>query len=196
MPPPETYKREIGSQSTMCQVHAGAYVSLLAPGKTDYTACHPRLPRIYYTWYLSLRIRTTNASKLAKRNKGEKGKEMGALGQEKEKVNKFWGATGESATTTMPRGFLTIYSSTTNEFRYTHRSTDYRRITRDRRLAVVVTCLCVGGACALPLDDSCLGITCGVLDGLTAATHQNQNVRSYDVSFLQEMLFFSLSIRT
>ena len=26
----------------MCQVHAGAYVSLLAPGKTDYTACHSR----------------------------------------------------------------------------------------------------------------------------------------------------------
>ena len=42
MPPPETYKSEIGSQLTMCQVHAGAYVSLLAPEKTDYTACHPR----------------------------------------------------------------------------------------------------------------------------------------------------------
>ena len=26
----------------MCQVHTGAYVSLFAPGKTDYTACHPR----------------------------------------------------------------------------------------------------------------------------------------------------------
>ena len=25
----------------MCQVHTGAYVSLLEPGKTDYTACHP-----------------------------------------------------------------------------------------------------------------------------------------------------------
>ena len=42
MPPPETYKSEIRSQSTMCQVHTGSYVSLLAPGKTDYTACHPR----------------------------------------------------------------------------------------------------------------------------------------------------------
>ena len=28
MPPPETYRSEIGSQSTMCQVQAGAYVSL------------------------------------------------------------------------------------------------------------------------------------------------------------------------
>ena len=42
MPPPETYKSEFGSQFTMCQVHAGAYVSLLTPGKTDYSDCHPR----------------------------------------------------------------------------------------------------------------------------------------------------------
>ena len=55
---------------------------------------------------------------------------------------------------------------------------------RDRQLAVVVTCLCVGGPCALPLVRFCLCKTCGVLDGLTAAAHQN--VRSYDVSFLQE----------
>ena len=34
MAPPETYKSEIGSQSTMCQVHTGAYyVSLLTPGE-------------------------------------------------------------------------------------------------------------------------------------------------------------------
>ena len=47
MPPPETYKSEIGSQSTMCHVHTGAYVSFLAPGKTDYTACHPRKTTTY-----------------------------------------------------------------------------------------------------------------------------------------------------
>ena len=47
MPPPETYKSEIGSQPTMCQVHTGAYVSLLAPGQTDYTACHPRKTTTY-----------------------------------------------------------------------------------------------------------------------------------------------------
>ena len=35
-------EREIGSQPTMCQVHTGAYVSLLAPEKNNYTACHPR----------------------------------------------------------------------------------------------------------------------------------------------------------
>ena len=42
MPRPETYKSEIGSQSTMCQVQAGAYVSLLTPGETKYSDC--RLP--------------------------------------------------------------------------------------------------------------------------------------------------------
>ena len=31
----------------MCQVHTGAYVSLLAPGKTDFTACHPRKTTTY-----------------------------------------------------------------------------------------------------------------------------------------------------
>ena len=39
MPPPETFQNEIGSQSTMCQVHTGASVSLLAPG-------NPRLYRL------------------------------------------------------------------------------------------------------------------------------------------------------
>ena len=35
MPPPETYESEIGSQPAMCQVHTGAYVSLLAPEKEN-----------------------------------------------------------------------------------------------------------------------------------------------------------------
>ena len=35
MPPPETYKIEIGSQSTMRQVHTGAYVSLLQRVRED-----------------------------------------------------------------------------------------------------------------------------------------------------------------
>ena len=47
MPPPETYKSEIESQPTMCQVHTSAYVSLLAPGKTDYTAWHLRKTTTY-----------------------------------------------------------------------------------------------------------------------------------------------------
>ena len=31
----------------MRQNHTGAYVSLLSPGKTDYTACHPRKTTTY-----------------------------------------------------------------------------------------------------------------------------------------------------
>ena len=35
----------------MCQVYTGAYVSLLAPGQIDYTACHPG-KTITYTTYI------------------------------------------------------------------------------------------------------------------------------------------------
>ena len=54
----------------MCQVHPGTYVALLAPEKTDYQgtrlATQKRLPRSYYTWYFSLRIRTSDSSQLEK----------------------------------------------------------------------------------------------------------------------------------
>ena len=49
MPPPETYKSEIGSSLRCAGSMSGAYVSLLAPGKTDYTACHPRKTNTYIT---------------------------------------------------------------------------------------------------------------------------------------------------
>ena len=35
----------------MCQVHTGANVSLLAPGKPVYTACHPRKTTTYM-WHV------------------------------------------------------------------------------------------------------------------------------------------------
>ena len=54
---PETCKSNIiGSQSTLCQVQTGAYVSLLAPERTDNIiplATQERLPRIYYTSHYS-----------------------------------------------------------------------------------------------------------------------------------------------
>ena len=109
----------------------------------------------------------------------------GARGQEKEKEKKFRGSTGESATRTKchvvfrrSTAVLQTSSDTPTEARTTGQFCDLQ-------LAVVVTCLCVGGPCALPLVRSCLCKTCGVLDGLTAAAHQN--VRPYDVSFLQDM---------
>ena len=79
MPPPETYKREIGSQPAMCQVHAGAHVSLLAPGKTDYTACPPRKT----TTYISHVVPTTTHTH-------DRRKPIGKKKQRKEKKTKEW----------------------------------------------------------------------------------------------------------
>ena len=58
MPPPETYKSEIWSQSTMCQVQAGAYVSLLTPGETKYSDCHPRKTTTYILHVVSITTHT------------------------------------------------------------------------------------------------------------------------------------------
>ena len=60
-PPPETYKSEIGSQSTMCQV--GAYVSLLTPGETKYSDCHPRKTTTYILHVLSITTHTHDRHK-------------------------------------------------------------------------------------------------------------------------------------
>ena len=118
----------------------------------------------------------------------------GARGQEKEKEKKFRGSTGEFATRTKchvvfrrSTAVLLTISDTPTEARTTGQL-------HDLQLAVVVTCLYVGGLCALPLVRSCLCKPCGVLDGPTAAAHQN--VRSYDVLFFQEknVIFFPSSI--
>ena len=79
----------------MCQVHTGAYVSLLTPGEIDYTACHPRQTTTYtlhvYIYHYAYARQTQVNWKKETKNKERKGKEMGAWGQEKEKKNKFWG---------------------------------------------------------------------------------------------------------
>ena len=72
----------------MCQVHTDAYVPLEKP--TIPLATQEKLPRIFYTWYLSLRIRTSDASRLEKRykekNRGErKGKERKGRKAKKER---------------------------------------------------------------------------------------------------------------
>ena len=78
MPPPETYKSEIGSQSTMCQVHTGAYVSLLASVKTDYVYrlppkkdCHVYTTRSIYH-YAYARQTQVNWKKKQRTNKKRK----------------------------------------------------------------------------------------------------------------------------
>ena len=76
--------------------------------------------------------------------------------KKKRKIN-FGGSTGEAATRTgchMSRGLSTVYSSsTTNDFRYTHRSTDYRPITRSTAGRGCHVSLCWGprgsGLCCL-----------------------------------------------
>ena len=61
----------------MCQVHTGAYVSLLAPGKTDYTACHPRKTTRYILHVVPITTHTPDRRKPngKKKQKRKKDKE-------------------------------------------------------------------------------------------------------------------------
>ena len=71
----------------MCQVHTGAYVSLLAPGKTDHTACHPRKTTTYILHVVPITahtIRTTDASQLEKKKQRKEKK----VKERKEKTRK------------------------------------------------------------------------------------------------------------
>ena len=87
MPSPATCESEIGSQPTLCQVHTGAYFSLLAPRRTDSTACHPRKTTtyIYCTKYLSLHMRTTDASQSEKKKQRKEEKVKGRKDKKAEK---------------------------------------------------------------------------------------------------------------
>ena len=64
MPPPEEYKTVKSGVSLRCArsilVHTSHYSRLKKP--TTPLATQKRLPRVYYTWYLSLRIRTSDSS--------------------------------------------------------------------------------------------------------------------------------------
>ena len=56
----------------MCQVHTGAYVSSLAPGKNDYnTACHPRKTTTYVLHVVSISTHTHDRRKSIGRKKNE-----------------------------------------------------------------------------------------------------------------------------
>ena len=57
----------------MYQVHTGAYVSLLAPRKTDYNACHPRKTTMYILHAVPITTHTHDRRKsIKKRNKERK----------------------------------------------------------------------------------------------------------------------------
>ena len=70
----------------MCQVHTGAYVSLLAPGKPDYTACHPRKTTTYILHVVPITKHTHDRRKSIGRKETKKLKEnKGKKRQESEK---------------------------------------------------------------------------------------------------------------
>ena len=75
MPPPEIYKSEIGSQSTMCQVQAGAYVSLLTPGETKYSDCRPSKTTTYILHVVSITSHTHDRHKSIGEKETKKRKE-------------------------------------------------------------------------------------------------------------------------
>ena len=94
MSPPETYQSEIGSQATTCQVHTGAYVALLAPGKTDYTACHPRKTTTYILHVVSItrhthdRRKSNGKKQTSKKRKEDRGKKRQESEKRKRKSKK------------------------------------------------------------------------------------------------------------
>ena len=64
----------------MCQVQAGAYVSLLTPEETKYSDCHPRKTTTYILHVVSITTHTHDRHKLigeneTKKRKEDKGKE-------------------------------------------------------------------------------------------------------------------------
>ena len=56
----------------MCQVHTGACVSLLAPGKTDFTACHPRKTTTYILHVVPITTHTHDRRKSIGKKKAKR----------------------------------------------------------------------------------------------------------------------------
>ena len=68
----------------MCQVHIGAYVSLLAPGKPDYTACHPRNTTTCILHVVPITSHTHDRRKSIGKNKQERKEHKGEERKDKE----------------------------------------------------------------------------------------------------------------
>ena len=79
---------KIGSQPTMCQVCTGAYVSLLAPRKTGYTACHLRKTTTHILDAVPITTRTQVRRKSIGKKKRRKGKETKEKKAENERNEK------------------------------------------------------------------------------------------------------------
>ena len=60
----------------MCQVQAGAYVSLFTPGETKYSDCHPRKTTTYILHVVSITTHTHDRRKSIGENKQRKEKKI------------------------------------------------------------------------------------------------------------------------
>ena len=72
----------------MSQVPTGAYVSLLEPGKTDYTACHSRKTTTYILHVVPITTRTHDRRKSVGKKKTRKRKEGKGMEKKDKKVKK------------------------------------------------------------------------------------------------------------
>ena len=71
----------------MCQVHTGAFVSLLTPGETDYTACHSRKTTTYILHVLSITTHTHDRRKSIGEKKQRKEKKIKERKEKRRKRN-------------------------------------------------------------------------------------------------------------
>ena len=72
----------------MCQVHTDAWVSLLAPGKTDYTACHPRKTNTYILHVVPITTHTHDRRKpIGKKNQRKEERIKERKGETKNRKN-------------------------------------------------------------------------------------------------------------
>ena len=72
----------------MCQIHTGAYVSLLAPEKTDYTSCHPRKTTTYILHVVSIATHTHDGRKSIGKKKQRKEKKIQEWKEKRRKQTK------------------------------------------------------------------------------------------------------------
>ena len=73
----------------MCQVHTGAYLSLLAPGKTDYIARYPRKTTTYVLHVVPIATHTHDRRKsIGKKKQIKEKKDKGKKIQESEERKK------------------------------------------------------------------------------------------------------------
>ena len=85
----------------MCQVHTGAYVSLLASGKNDYTACHPRktttciLHVVHITTHTHVRRKSIGKKKQRKEKKRKERKEKNRKDKKSKKRQEEEGRKGK-----------------------------------------------------------------------------------------------------